>query len=57
MRRYDNRPGTWRRIATGLRVDMLDAMVQPAMLTELPALGKSVREGAAKGRVVVDVNA
>ncbi len=35
----------------------LAAMIQPATLADLPALGKSILEGGVKGRVVVDVNA
>jgi acrylyl-CoA reductase (NADPH) len=38
-------------------MDKLDAMVQPATLSDLPQLGRDILKGQVKGRVVVDVNA
>ena len=57
MRPYEDRLNAWRRIATDLPMDKLEAMMHPASLAELPALGKSILEGGVKGRVVVAVNA
>ncbi len=57
MQPYQNRLIAWQRIASDLPIDKLEAMVQPATLTDLPALGKAILKGQVKGRVVVDVNA
>ena len=57
MQPYDNRVRAWQRIATDLPMDKLEAMVQPATLTDLPKLGADILRGQVKGRVVVDVNA
>ncbi len=57
MQPYQNRLLAWQRIASDLPMDKLEAMVQPATLTDLPALGKAILKGQVKGRVVVDVNA
>ena len=38
-------------------MDKLEAMVEMAPLSDLPALGALILKGGAKGRVVVDVNA
>ncbi|NOE17203.1 acryloyl-CoA reductase [Ruegeria atlantica] len=57
MQPYDNRVRAWKRIATDLPMDKLDAMVQPAGLSDLPQLGADILKGQVKGRVVVDVNA
>ncbi len=54
---YDNRLRAWERIARDLPMDKLDAMVQPATLADLPALGADILKGQVRGRVVVDVNA
>ncbi|MGR3373341.1 acryloyl-CoA reductase [Pseudooceanicola nanhaiensis] len=53
---YDNRVRAWQRIAKDLPMDKLDAMVQPATLSDLPKLGADILKGQVKGRVVVDVN-
>jgi len=47
----------WERIAKDLPMDKLEAMVQPATLSDLPGLGRDILKGQVKGRVVVDVNA
>lgn len=57
MQPYDNRVRAWQRLATDLPMDKLEAMVQPAVLSDLPQLGADILSGQVKGRVVVDVNA
>lgn len=57
MQPYDNRVRAWQRIARDLPMDKLEAMIQPATLSDLPQLGKDILKGQVKGRVVVDVNA
>jgi len=57
MQPYDNRLRAWERIAIDLPMDKLEAMIHPATLGDLPALGKDILKGQVKGRVVVDVNA
>ncbi|WP_394177715.1 acryloyl-CoA reductase [Yoonia maritima] len=57
MQPYDNRLRAWERIAKDLPMGKLDAMIQPATLSDLPALGSDILKGQIKGRVVVDVNA
>ena len=57
MQPYDNRVRAWARIARDLPMDKLEAMVQPAVLSDLPKLGADILKGQVKGRVVVDVNA
>ncbi|MFP7572082.1 acryloyl-CoA reductase [Marivita sp. S2033] len=53
---FDNRVRAWTRIAKDLPMDKLDAMVQMATLSDLPALGADILNGQVKGRVVIDVN-
>ena len=57
MQPYANRLRAWERIARDLPMDKLEAMVQPATLTDLPGLGRDILKGQVRGRVVVDVNA
>ena len=57
MQPYANRLRAWEQIAQHLPMDKLEAMVQPATLSDLPQLGKDILKGQVKGRVVVDVNA
>ena len=57
MQPYDNRLRAWERIAKDLPMDKLEAMIHPATLSDLIALGKDILKGQVKGRVVVDVNA
>lgn len=57
MQPYDNRLRAWARIAKDLPMDKLEAMVVPAILADLPTLGRDILKGQIKGRVVVDVNA
>jgi acrylyl-CoA reductase (NADPH) len=57
MQPFDNRVRAWQRIAKDLPMQKLEAMVQPAVLSDLPDLGRAILKGQVKGRVVVDVNA
>lgn len=57
MQPYENRVAAWKRIASDLPMEKLEAMVQPATLSDLPQLGRDILKGNVKGRVVVDVNA
>lgn len=57
MQPFDNRLRAWGRIAKDLPMAQLDAMIQTAKLSDLPALGQQILKGQVKGRVVVDVNA
>ncbi|WP_300019397.1 acryloyl-CoA reductase [uncultured Roseobacter sp.] len=56
MQPYENRVRAWKRIASDLPMDKLEAMVHPATLGDLPQLGADILKGQVKGRVVVDVN-
>ena len=56
MQPYDNRLRAWERIGQDLPMDKLEAMIQPATLSDLPELGRAILKGQVKGRVVVDVN-
>ncbi|WP_424973903.1 acryloyl-CoA reductase [Dinoroseobacter sp. S124A] len=57
MQPYDNRVRAWGEIAAHLPMDKLEAMVNPATLSDLPQLGRDILKGQVKGRVVVDVRA
>jgi acrylyl-CoA reductase (NADPH) len=57
MQPYENRVRAWDRIAKDLPIEKLNAMVHPAVLSDLPTLGRDILKGQVKGRVVVDVNA
>ncbi len=57
MQPLENRQRAWKRIATDLPMDKLEAMVREATLADLPELGRAILKGQVKGRVVVDVNA
>jgi acrylyl-CoA reductase (NADPH) len=57
MQPYDNRVKAWARIAKDLPLDKLEAMITPAGLSDLPALGAAILKGQVQGRVVVDVRA
>jgi acrylyl-CoA reductase (NADPH) len=56
MRPYADRVRAWGRIARDLPMDRLEAMIRPATLADLPALGPAILAGQVQGRVVVDVN-
>jgi acrylyl-CoA reductase (NADPH) len=54
---YARRVVAWNRIVTDLPMDRLEAMIVPATLDQVPALGAAILRGEVQGRVVVDVNA
>jgi acrylyl-CoA reductase (NADPH) len=56
LRPYADRVRAWDRIARDLPMDKLEAMIRPAVLDDLPALGAAILKGDVQGRVVVDVN-
>jgi len=55
MQPYGNRLRAWGRIAHDLPFDKLEAMIQPAKLEDLPALGAAILKGQVKGRVLINV--
>jgi acrylyl-CoA reductase (NADPH) len=55
MQPYETRVRAWNRVARDLPMDRLEAMVVPATLSDLPALGAEILKGGVRGRVVVDV--
>ena len=57
MRAYEDRIKAWGRIASDLPMEQLESMIQPATLSDLPALGAAILKGQVRGRVVVEVNA
>jgi acrylyl-CoA reductase (NADPH) len=54
---YEARVRAWDRIARELPPDLLEGMVRPAGLADLPELGRAILKGQVQGRVVVNVNA
>ena len=52
---YAARQRAWARLARDLPLDKLEAMIVPATLADLPALGAAILQGQVKGRVVVDL--
>jgi acrylyl-CoA reductase (NADPH) len=57
MQPFEARKAAWDRIARDLPMNVLEPMVQPATLADLPRLGADILKGQVRGRVVVDVNA
>jgi acrylyl-CoA reductase (NADPH) len=57
LRPYAERVRAWDRIAGLMPMERLDAMIRPAGLADLPALGEAILKGQVQGRVVVDVSA
>mgnify|MGYP002780947417 CR=1 FL=1 len=53
---YADRVRAWDRIAAHLPMGKLEAMIRPAVLSDLPGLGAAILTGAVQGRVIVDVN-
>ena len=49
------RQRAWARLASDLALDNLEAMIVPATLADLPALGAAILQGQVQGRVVVDL--
>ncbi len=56
MQPFENRQRAWQRVASDLPMDVLEKMVRPAVLADLPTLGSEILAGQVQGRVVVDVN-
>lgn len=56
LKPYEDRLRAWDRIASVLPMAMLEGMIHPATLADLPDLGAAILKGAVQGRVVVDVN-
>ena len=54
---FARRQEAWARLARDLDLALLEEMVRPAVLADLPALGAEILKGRVQGRVVVDVNA
>ena len=57
MRPRADRLRAWDRIAADLPMARLEAMIEPATLADLPALGAAILQGGVRGRVVVDPRA
>lgn len=57
LKPFEGRQRAWSRIATDLPMAKLEAMIHPAGLAEVPALGAAILKGEIMGRIVVDVNA
>lgn len=51
------RAEAWGRLARDLDLGLLESMITPATLGEVPALGAAILKGQVQGRVVVDVRA
>jgi acrylyl-CoA reductase (NADPH) len=51
------RLAAWDRLTRDLPMDLLESMVQDAVLADVPRLGGEILKGRVRGRVVVDVNA
>ncbi len=49
------REAAWARLVRDLDLDVLERMIQPARLADLPELGARILKGGVQGRVVVDV--
>jgi acrylyl-CoA reductase (NADPH) len=57
MQPFEQRMRAWKRIASDLPLEKLNAMIHVANLGEVPALGAQILKGQIKGRIVVEVNA
>jgi acrylyl-CoA reductase (NADPH) len=55
MRPYDNRVEAWVRLARDLDLDLLETMIRPAALEDVPELGTAILKGQVQGRIVVDM--
>lgn len=56
MQPYENRVAAWQRLASDLPLDLLDTMIHPAVLADVPDLCAAILRGQVRGRVVVDLN-
>ena len=54
---FESRQRAWGRLVRDLDLGLLETMIRPAALADLPALGAEILKGRVQGRVVVDVNA
>jgi acrylyl-CoA reductase (NADPH) len=54
---YEARVRAWGRLVRDLDLGLLEGMVRPATLAEVPELGAAILKGRVQGRVVVDVRA
>jgi acrylyl-CoA reductase (NADPH) len=57
MQPFASRQEAWLRLAKDLDKAKLESMIEPARLSDLPRLGRSIVRGQVRGRVVVDVHA
>ena len=55
MKPRDARLSAWSRVASDLPLDLLETMIVPAKLDEVPQLGKEILAGGVRGRVVVEI--
>jgi acrylyl-CoA reductase (NADPH) len=55
MTPFDKRQIAWKRLARDLPIEKLEAMIQPASLEDVPALGEKILKGQIKGRVVIEL--
>ena len=55
LKPFADRQKAWARLARDIDLAKLDAMILPATLADLPALGAAILQGQVKGRVVVDL--
>lgn len=55
MKPREGRLAAWQRIASDLPLDLLDTMIVPASLEDVPKLGQDILAGAVRGRVVVEI--
>ncbi|MGZ9809699.1 MDR family oxidoreductase [Pseudoroseicyclus sp. H15] len=53
---YEQRLTAWARLAESLPMELLEEMIVPATLEDLPRLGAEILQGQVRGRVVVDLN-
>jgi len=54
---FEARQAAWARLVRDLDLDLLERMIRPATLGDVPGLGRAILKGEVRGRVVVDVNA
>lgn len=54
---FEPRAAAWQRLAEQMPLTLLESIIQPATLHNLPELGQAILSGHVRGRVVVDVNA
>jgi acrylyl-CoA reductase (NADPH) len=52
---YPRRVAAWDRLAKEMPLDKLDAMIRPAKLDDVPALGAAILKGQVQGRVVIEM--